>query len=71
MSQNCGNCCYYQEKEKGMGLCRRNPPSIIETKDPSHYVIVSGQYRGNWPLIGQNDWCGEWKEKKQEWPESG
>lgn len=58
---NCGNCVYVEpntaaERVGTTGLaahlCRRHPPTF--SPDP-----LSGHI-GVWPVVDDDDWCGEW-----------
>ena len=54
-NQRCRSCLYFHEPttaSMNQGLCRRNPPTVVE-----HVV------KGVFPVVIPNDWCGEWKSK--------
>jgi len=62
MTRNCCYCRYFSEtiredgrdvEQKGIGDCRRHPPN--NTNKP-------------WPLVGDLDWCGEWRDGKENHP---
>lgn len=67
MNKICANCRYscfgaYKEAtkyeaEKESWHCRRYAPRIIAG-------VGTGSSHDIFPLIRENDWCGEWKEKE-------
>ena len=55
-SKNCGACNYFEQTdaiEKAVsnkaGLCRYNPPLMMETMAPV----------AQWPVVQVKDWCGK------------
>ena len=59
-TQSCGNCRFWCRanylsvgKPHDIGHCRRNPPVGMATNQNT--TVVS------FPLICDNEWCGEWK----------
>jgi hypothetical protein len=51
--QNCGNCIYFREMEKGTGHCHRYPPQFAGEQTPREL------HRWKHPLVGGHAWCGE------------
>lgn len=49
--QCCMNCYYWLE-----GNCRRYPPKI--PRDNKNLITPN---LGKWPIIGPEEWCGEWR----------
>lgn len=51
---SCDRCRYYEKRSdfEDRGWCRRHPP-----------VPVSKRF-GEFPLVGEKGWCGEYQEKK-------
>jgi hypothetical protein len=54
ITKNCTDCNYFEQRgeknsENQSGLCRFNPPTIIETVNPVAY----------WPSVQPTDWCGK------------
>ena len=54
--------CKYWVKEKeqveggaDLGKCKRYPPQVFSDSPFSQYELF--------PLTGEADWCGEWKNK--------
>lgn len=50
--QVCATCVFFDRldgPEPRFGLCRRNPPLLVE----------QGALNGGWPVIEDDDWCGE------------
>ncbi len=54
MKERCKGCIYYEvdNEEKVTGDCHRYPPS----------ESINSQF----PHLGQSEWCGEYKEVKDE-----
>jgi len=53
----CKGCRYFKpDRDTGMGLCRKEAP---------RWVPGDNSYRGRWPVVRKNDWCGEFKEIKR------
>lgn len=52
MMRNCENCRYseFENEIKGTMFCRR-------------YAPRPGTDFEEWPLVWDEDWCGEWEEK--------
>lgn len=65
----CRTCLFYRAPkptEGSVGQCRRLPPQML----PVTFVSYSGEGQtrthteerdANWPLVGEEEWCGEWK----------
>jgi len=53
MSENCGNCKYFGEDH--LTVCKRKSPKAGKNG-------ATGAWR-YWPLVYEDDWCGEWKRK--------
>jgi hypothetical protein len=53
--KTCGNCHYGCKKKKR--LCKRWPP----TATPSN---VLGRALTRYPVVQDDDWCGEWMGKR-------
>ena len=54
--KHCESCAYFEQTDaiekvvsKSAGLCRYNPPLIMETMAPV----------AQWPVVQVNDWCGK------------
>lgn len=62
--QQCANCRYAQVIGWGNSLirCRRRPPVIVPDLLDENDQVVWGQ----WPMTGQENWCGEWTPKEEE-----
>lgn len=54
----CETCAYYDCQGKGVGWCRRWPPTVIV--DPGPY---NPDFYDRWPQASPSDWCGEWTKK--------
>ena len=50
----CSTCAYYHPEASPRGECRRYAPRPF----PSFPLLPSDQ---GWPVVGDNDWCGEYK----------
>ena len=53
----CINCTYYDQNEMvelGKGLCKRYPPQPIQ----------GNLYKSSFPVVNNQDWCGEFEERK-------
>jgi hypothetical protein len=59
----CKNCEFFKpieaEKEKGLGLCLRLPPVPMQV--PGAKIGDMPVVAGNWPPVGSDRWCGEFK----------
>ena len=53
MTGNCRECRFAERLEEAM-RCRR-------------YAPRPGQERNGWPIVWENDWCGEWKRPATPW----
>ncbi len=61
--EKCLNCQFYDRRNARptdgraamWGQCRRHSPHLNPLSAKSHFV------EGVWPLIRDDDWCGEWK----------
>lgn len=51
----CKNCIFKIKSD-----CRRLPPQLIWCVED----INAGYFSSDWPEVSDNDWCGEFKEKK-------
>ena len=52
----CNACRHYDRTAFGAanyGHCRRFPPATVE-------IQATGLPRGTWPVVGYDDWCGEY-----------
>jgi hypothetical protein len=48
----CYQCKYYGSASKTSGICRRHAPTPV-LKTVNHDWTY-------WPVVEENDWCGEW-----------
>lgn len=58
MEQLCKDCLYFNRIKHGLtnlGYCQINAPIIIPQ---------TGHKTGQFPIMSENGWCGEWEEKK-------
>jgi hypothetical protein len=75
MDQNCGNCRFFDLKDKntGAGECRRYPPTVLAgewmtrpslsvTGPPNALTNQVMNIAGQNPPTMRNLWCGEWDE---------
>ena len=61
--EKCINCEFYDRQNAGpadgkaplWGQCRRHAPRLNPVTAKAHVV------EGVWPLVRDDDWCGEWK----------
>ena len=58
VTKNCKECSFYEttkeiksRENSNVGLCRYNPPSIMEPLSPI----------AKWPIVSDNDWCGKFQ----------
>src|SRR5690606_8472406 len=51
--EKCRDCYFFWQEppDKGRGQCRRHPPA----------VDFNDEFAGAFPVIGEDDWCGEFK----------
>jgi hypothetical protein len=65
--EKCVNCQFYDRRNAGpsdgraamWGQCRRHSPHLNPLSAKSYLV------EGVWPLIRDDDWCGEWRAAMQ------
>ena len=69
MAHNCAFCQYFEDTENGVGLCKRNPPTILLDDETTAIFEVTGEYFGRWPLVAKNMWCGEYKDSGKKFVE--
>jgi hypothetical protein len=64
MDASCVDCLFFRDMHPGMtlsGQCRRRPPvARVVSKDEYEDPV----YEGVFPLIDQEDWCGEFRHKE-------
>jgi hypothetical protein len=61
--EKCLNCQFYDRRQARptdgkapmWGQCRRHSPHLNTVTTKTHVV------EGVWPLVRDDDWCGEWK----------
>lgn len=55
--EKCVNCQYYDRQwaRPTWGQCRRHSPHLNPVTAKAYVV------EGVWPLVRDDDWCGEWK----------
>lgn len=53
--ERCGNCRFWTqlENEPVHGACRRAPPTVLPDG------------RDRFPILTEDQWCGEWREKPE------
>lgn len=65
----CKDCLYYQAKSGTHGHCRRYPPRVtFVTKQITHkptYEECGVIAMTEWPVVEENDACGEFKLGKE------
>jgi hypothetical protein len=58
-NMDCGTCVFWKASGDGSGLCRANPPVVIDSQRigplPGDWIATGG-----WPSTRRQDWCGEW-----------
>lgn len=52
--KRCENCKFSDHVYDCVFDCRKNPPVVR---------VIGDDYRGTWPSIYGNDWCGEFSPK--------
>jgi hypothetical protein len=67
--EKCVNCQYYDRRDARptdarasvmWGQCRRDSPHLSPLNATKAYLV-----EGVWPLIRDDDWCGEWRAPTQ------
>jgi hypothetical protein len=67
--EKCVNCQYYDRRDARptdgrtpvmWGQCRRDSPHLSPLSATKAYLV-----EGVWPLIRDDDWCGEWRAPTQ------
>jgi len=51
--KKCFTCYFVYILDGQRAMCRRYPPPSLEIDYAQHT---------KWPTVGDDDWCGEWKE---------
>lgn len=53
----CASCAFFLggDPKFELGICRRYPPAALPPDD-------KGDVEQGWPIVGTNDWCGEYEE---------
>ena len=66
----CVACQYFLATMDHGGECRRHAPSPVPHALVALLLVTSngevetdGWTESNWPLVGEEDWCGEWSPK--------
>ncbi len=54
--RTCATCRFH---DRATQTCRRHPPTMVSWPDPNHDKFYEPQT--TWPVVGLNDWCGEYK----------
>ncbi len=54
--------CEFSNKAINTLECRKNPPVFL-TLTGTDYGFDDNYFRGFWPQVSRNGWCGEWREK--------
>lgn len=72
----CDQCRWWEDRD-GMGICRRNPPTIV-VEIMNAYIRAGDDHLeehpsdlagGHWPqTVGEEDWCGEFQPAVKEKP---
>lgn len=61
----CGNCRFFRQ-----AACHRNPPVghafIVPQQDALGRAQFEPQTISYWPMVKQNQWCGEWQPRQPE-----
>lgn len=64
-TETCGSCRFWREDDRladipsrSWGMCRRHPPSSIFQDDENDMEM------GDWPSTWNDQWCGEWQQRK-------
>lgn len=52
MNLRCETCRWWDRIDNECGLCRVNPPALIQD-----------DVDGHWPIVEPDDWCGEHEER--------
>ena len=54
--KTCKTCKYSDEHGSSACFCKRHAP-----------IAVNGRYKNlaDWPIVKENDWCGEWEAKDE------
>ena len=55
----CESCRHFDDRtdRHGNGLCRANPPLILEKGDGN---------TGVWPIVHELEWCSHWRSRDAE-----
>jgi len=70
IGQVCASCAHYQKPTEGLGLCKRYAPSPKLLSDINCdgdiYDMNDAVMSAAWPVVGADNYCGEWKKWKPE-----
>jgi len=64
--KQCQNCKFFERRKdlnESLGFCHRYPPNVLE-----EFALDEEPAAGQFPLMIDDDWCGEWKLKEPEIP---
>lgn len=65
-NRKCENCEYYEQRQGHQdGICRIRAPQVVTGIN----VKGEGRPETGWPVVGTNDWCGEFAQKFVEEPQ--
>lgn len=62
--ERCENCGLWEKSDdpekKDFGICHANAPrpAVI-----SQIGTIEATYTIVWPMLGKDDWCGQWKSR--------
>lgn len=62
--QECSTCKFYNLDDQLMGWCRRYPPVFHPSDDLTGSEAVHPAYYAQFPRVDPDDWCGEFKPRK-------
>lgn len=57
-TERCGVCRYAREWQETIGQCRRSAAPAV-TVDQEHDDFDESVHVAVWPLVSDDDWCGE------------
>lgn len=54
----CKDCFFFEDRGDKDGFCHRYPPQVTSSFDTHNC-----RYRFEFPIVNEETWCGEFKEK--------
>lgn len=63
IEEACRNCRFYKAIKSEVGVCRRNPASLVISDAFLAANSIEFDFRSEQPRMLSHEWCGEWRTK--------